>query len=253
MNELNEFKFEFNRANLKEIITVLKDLTRIDQMIKIKFDKDNVLFYSKAGPDNTIHAFKSFLYPIEDFIISDSYIVIDFIILNGTNFVKNLELYLNKDVDIYGKITHRDKDKIGSMMYITDNKLKFNFITGDYRLIKDITKQDIENKMDPNNANFTFSMSSEEFAEIKKLSTLNKSEDISLRVKKGKLEFYDKRWSLYITDLPTVDDDVWSFNNKYLKSINSSNQIHIHMFDQFLLFREDNIALMIGLELSDIK
>lgn len=253
MSDLKEFSFEINRANLKEIVTVLKDLTRIDQMIKIKFDQDNVLFYSKAGPDNSIHAFKSFLYPIEDFIIADNYITIDFIVINGTNFVKNLELFLNKESDIIGKLQYKEKEKVASMLYITDGKLKLNFVTGDYRQIKDISKQDVENKMNPDYANFTFTMTSDDFTEVKKLTALNKAETISLRVKKGKLEFFDKRWSVHIVDLPTIDDEIWSFNNKYLKSINSSNEIQIHMFDQFLLFKEDNIALMIGLELSDLK
>lgn len=253
MADINEFKFEFNRINLESIIAALKDLSKIDPMIKMKMDKDDVLFYSKAGKDNTIHALKSFKFPVRDFIIADEYIVMDYIMLNGPNFVKNLELFLTKDTEIMGKMTYRDKDKIASMFYITNGKLKFNFITGDYRQIKDITKNDIENKMDPENANFTFTMSNEQFTEIKKLTALNKAETISLRVKKGKLEFFDKRWSSHIMDLPTVEDETWTFTNKYLKSITPSDEIKIHMFDQFLLFREDNIALMIGLELSELK
>jgi hypothetical protein len=251
---MNEYTFEFNRDHLTEIITALKDLTRIDQMIKMKLDDEHVLFYSKAGKDNNIHALKSFLYPVENFITADETITIDFIILNGTNFVKNLELLLSKpDTTIKGKFAYKDKDKIASMLYIADNKLKFNFVTGDYRQIKDISKLDIENKMNPDLANFDFSLTGEQFTEIKKLTALNKSETVSMRVKKGKLEFFDTRWSNHVFDLPTVDDETWSFANKYLKSITPSDEIVIHMFDQFLLFKEDNIALMIGLELTEIK
>ena len=253
MSDIKEFAFEFNRLNLESIIDALKDLSKIDPMIKMKLDKDEVLFYSKAGKDNTIHALKSFKFPVKDFITTDENIVIDFIMLNGPNFVKNLELFLPKNTPILGKLTYKEKDKIASMFYITDGKLKFNFVTGDYRQIKDITKGDIDNKMDPENANFNFTITNEQFTEIKKLIALNKSETISLRVKKGKLEFYDKRWSSHICDLPTVADESWSFTNKYLKSITPADEIKIHMFDQFLLFKEDNIALMIGLELSELK
>lgn len=253
MSDIKDFKFEFNRQHLESIIAALKDLSKIDPMIKMKMDKDDVLFYSKAGSDNTIHALKAFRFPVRDFITADDYIVMDFIMLNGPNFVKNLELFLTKDTEVMGKMTFKEKDKIASVFYITDGKLKFNFVTGDYRQIKDITKGDIENKMDPESANFTFTMSNEQFTEIKKIIALNKAETISLRVKKGKLEFFDKRWSSHICDLPTVDDETWSFTNKYLKSITPSDEIKIHMFDQFLLFKEDNIALMIGLELSELK
>jgi len=253
MSDIKEFQFEFNRQHLESIIDALKDLAKINPMIKMKMDKDDVLFYSKAGPDNSVHALKAFKFPIRDFIIADEYIVMDYIMVNGPNFVKNMELFLTKDTEILGKMTYREKDKIASVFYLTDGKLKFNFVTGDYRQIKDITKGDIENKMDPENANFNFIISNEQFTEIKKLIALNKAETISLRIKKGKLEFFDKHWSSHICNLPTVPDETWSFTNKYLKSITPSDEIKIHMFDQFLLFKEDNISLMIGLELSELK
>lgn len=253
MSELRDFTFEFNRLHLKTIIDALKDLTKIDPMIKMKIDKDDVLFYAKAGKDNVVTALKSFTFPVRDFIVADEYISIDFIILNGANFVKNIELFLDKDTDVVGKLAYKEKDKVASMLYVTDGKLKFNFVTGDYRQIKDLNKADIENKMNPSLANFNFTIPNDQFTEIKKLVALNKSETISIRVKKGKLEFFDKRWSSYICDVKGVDDEIWSFTNKYLKSITPMDEIKIHMFDQFLLFKEDNIALMIGLELSEIK
>lgn len=252
MSDIKEFSFEFNRQNLESVIDIIKDLSKIDPLIKMKLDKEHVLFYTKAGKDNSIHALKSFMLPIEDFIIADEFITIDFIIINGPNFIKNLDV-LNKERPIYGKMTFKEKEKVASVFYISNEKIKVNFITGDYRQIKDLTKGDIENKMDPDNANFNFTLSGEDFSEVKKLTALNKSETISIRVKQGKLEFFDgRKWSINICDLPTVDDETWSFNNKYLKSITPSSQITIHMFDQFLLFKEDNVALMIGLELSEL-
>lgn len=252
MSDIKEFTFQFNRQNLDKIVDIIKDLSKIDLMIKMKMDDEHVLFYAKAGKDNSIHALKSFMLPITDFIIADDYPNLDFIILNGPNFIKNLDI-LNRERPINGKLTYKEKDPVASMFYISNDKIKVNFITGDYRMIKDITKGDIENKMDPHNANFDFVISGEDFAEVKKLTALNKSETISLRVNKGKLEFFDgRKWSLHVCDLPKVDDETWSFNNKYLKSITPSDEITIHMFDQFLLFKEDNVALMIGLELSEL-
>lgn len=252
MSDIQEYTFQFNRSNLDTVIDIIKDLSKIDPMIKMKIDEEHVLFYAKAGKDNSIHALKSFMIPVEDFIVADEPITIDFIILNGPNFIKNLDI-LNRERPINGKLTYKEKDRVASMFYISNDKIKVNFITGDYRMIKDLTKGDIENKMDPHNANFDFVISGEDFAEVKKLTTLNKSETISIRVKKGKLEFFEgRKWSLAVCDLPTVEDETWSFNNKYLKSITPADQITIHMFDQFLLFKEDNVALMIGLELSEL-
>ena len=253
MSDIKEFKFEFNRQHLQSIVDALKDLSKIDPMVKMKMDKDEVLFYSKAGKDSTIHALKSFKFPIRDFIIADEYIVMDFIMLNCPNFVKNLELFVSKDTEIMGKLTYKEKDKIASMFYVTDGRLKFNFVTGDYRQMKDLTKGDLDNKMDPDKADFNFVISNDQFTEIKKLIALNKAETISIRIKKGKLEFFDKRWSSHICDMPTIADETWTFTNKFLKSITPNDEIRIHMFGHFLLFKEDNIALMIGLELSELK
>src|SRR5690606_23579863 len=111
MTEKQEFNFKFNDKNIETIIDALKDLAKIDTMIKMKLDKEHVLFYSKAGKDNNIHALKSFIFPIEDFItVKDNYITIDFIILNGLNFVKNLDLLQNKG-EISGKLVYEDKAK----------------------------------------------------------------------------------------------------------------------------------------------
>jgi hypothetical protein len=191
--ELLEYNFQFNRDNFKNIIDCIKDLCKINTMIKIKFDKEHVLFYSRAGNENYIPAFKSFLFDIDEFIITDDKIVLDFIIIDGLKFVKNLELFEKKETDMFGKITYKEKDKIGNIFYIYDNNLKLNFITGDYRQIKDITKEQIESKMNPDFANFNFEMTDDQFTELKKLTTLNKSEILSIKIKKNKLSFYDKR------------------------------------------------------------
>lgn len=255
--DIKDYKFIFNRANLETIVDTLKDLSKINPMIKMKMDDEFVLFYSRAGAkvstDSAIHAFKSFVFPITDFIIADEYRTLDFIILNGPNFVSNLEMYLDKTDDVAGKLTYKDKDKVASMLYMTDNKLSFNFVTGDYKQIKDISKGEIDTKMDPDNANYSFTMNKDQFAEVKKLTTKNKAETISIRIKKGKLEFFDKRWSLHICDVPTAADDTISFNNKYLKSIAAGADVIVHVFDQFLLVKDGNANLLIGIELSELK
>lgn len=249
---LQSYEFEFVRKNFEEILKCIADLSRINPMIKIKMDEEDVLFYSRAGNDMTIPAFKSFLYPLDKFITTAEPKILDFIVLNGSNFVKNNLLFLDKDNAINGKLLHHNNAKVAAQMLLSNGKLNFNFISGDYTQIKDITKQQIEERMDPSLSNFSFTLDGDTFNEIKKLVNLNKSEVINIRVKNGKLEFYDKRWSLKVADV-TVDDDMWTFNNKYLKSIDPSEEIKINMFDQFLLIKDNNVNLMIGLELSSLK
>lgn len=261
MNKPSEFKFQFNGQYLKEILDCVADLAKINPMVKIKLDPETALFYSRAGTDHTIPAFKSFSYPLTNFIKTDEDITqMDFIVLNGGNFVKNC-LLMEKSPEVHGKLLYNEKAKVASSLYVTNGSLTLNFVSGDYTQIKDITKEQIETRMDPALANFCFTVTGEQFKEIKKLVTLNKSETIGLRAKNGKLEFYDKRWSVKVgavkmSDGTEVQDEIWTFNNKYLKSISpdeTTGDININMFDQFLLIKEGNTHLMIGLELTDLK
>ncbi len=255
MSQLQEWKFKFNKTKYNEIMDCIIDLYKINPMIKVKLDGETALFYSRAGTDATIPAFKSFTYDITDFIEADEYKTMDFIILNGSNFVKNALLLNKKDLDINGKFLYNEKAKVASQIYISNDKLNLNFISGDYTQIKDITKEQIEARMNPEDSNFNFTVTGEQFKEIKKLVQLNKSEVINLRAKKNKIQFYDKRWSLDVAVVKT-EDEIWTFNNKYLKSISPDEEtgdIKIHMFDQFLLIKEGNTHLLIGLELSDLK
>jgi hypothetical protein len=254
--DVKEYRFLFNRDNFKNILDSLKDLSKIHPMIKMKMDESHVLFYSRAGAksatDSAIHAFKSFVFPVEDFVIADEYKQLDFIFLNGPNFVHNAEMFLNRDSDVSGKFLYKEKDRVASMIYLSDGRLNFNYITGDYKQIKDISRTEIDTKMNPAYANFSIDMTNDQYMELKKLTTKNKSETLSVKIKNGRLEFFDNRWSLHICDV-VADDDILSFNNKYFKSINPSDIIRINFFDQFLLIKDNNINLLIGLELSEFK
>jgi len=251
-----EWEFTFNKAYYKEIMDCILDLNKINPMVKIKIDQETALFYSRAGTDATIPAFKSFSFPVENFIEAEDNKTLDFIVLNGLNFVKNCLVLEKKDVEITGKLVFNEKAKVANQLYVTNGITKINFVSGDYTQIKDITKEQILQRMDPSLSNFSFTVSGDQFKEIKKLVALNKSEIISLRVKNEKLEFYDKRWSVSLGDLKGEEDNIWTFNNKYLKSISpdeNTGDIVIYMFEQFLLITEGNTHLMIGLELTDLK
>jgi len=249
---IEKWQFNINRTKFAEILKAVQDLNKISPMVKIKMDESDVLFYARAGNDVTIPAFKSFQYSIQDWAQTEEVIKMDFIILNAVNWVKNCQLLLNSDTDIICQLQYHSGSRVAQTMYISNGKLTLNFVSGDYTQIKDITKEQIAERMDPSLCNFSFNMTGDQFAEIKKLSALNKSDTISLRCKNGQLQFYDKRWQVTIEKTGEPDDS-WTFANKYLKSIESEDQITINMFDHFLLIKERNTNLLIGLELNNIK
>lgn len=247
---MKKIEFDINIDNFKNILDILKDLTKIDDVIKIKFDKDEVLFYSRNGIGQNIHAFKSFILPLNDFIITDNIPNIDFVIINAKKFVSNLTIFTNKE-NIKGIIKYDEDTNIAETFTLFEDKLKINFISGDYKIIKDITKYDIRSKMDPQLSNFSFNLEYSVLNEIKKLTRLNASETTNLEVKDGTVYFTEPRWKYDIDNINT-DDCFYSFQSKYLKSINIDGVITVNVFDHFLLFKEDDVVLMIGFELDSL-
>lgn len=248
---MKTYKFIFNKEILKDVVTALKDLAKIDPMIKIKFDEEHILFYSKSGTMHSIKAFKSFMFNTDELIISKETINIDFIILNGKNFVDNLSIMLSKDNDVACKISYNEGSKNANMMEISNGSMKFKFVSGDYTQIKDISKLEIATKMNPDLSNFDFTINKEIFTDIKKLSKLNKSEIINFKVKNNTVYFFDKKWQLQI-DTVDYEDGIYTFNNKYIQSINMAEEIKINVFEHFILIKDGFVTLLIGLELSEL-
>lgn len=248
------FKFIFKNEKIKELVDTLKDLYKIDSLIKMKIDNEHVLFYTRKGKGLNILAFKSVIYPIEDVFEFDEDVPnLDFIILNGKNFVDNMSIMTTGNKTVAGMLEYSEGSKIANIFHITDGRLKLKFITGDYRQINDISKIEIEQKMDPELALFNFKVDSDNFNELKKLTRLNKSETINLKSKNNVLTFFDKTWSMKVDTLNVdIIDEVWTFDNSHFRTIKAEDDLYLHMFDTFILFKENNITLLIGLELSTL-
>jgi len=251
---MQKFNFIFKNDKLKELKNSLKDLYKINSLIKMKIDEENILFYTKKGKGQNILAFKSFLFKTEDLIESTTDIpTLDFIIINGKNFYDNLSVIVKDDKSVAGKLEYNDGSKICNIFHISDGKIKLKYITGDYRQIKDITKEEIETRIDPELAESNFKVEHTDFNKLKKLIRLNKSEIINLKSKNNKLSFYDSNWSMQVDELSDdIEDDVWTFDNSHFRTISAEDDIELALFDTFILFKENNVTLLIGLELSTL-
>lgn len=249
---MEKINFIFKNDKLKELTRCLKDLYAINSLIKMKVDNEDILFYTKKGKGQNILAFKSFLFKTEDLIeVNQELPNLDFIIHNGKNFYDNLSIMTMGDKTVAGKFEFNEGSKIINIFHISDGKLKFKFITGNYRDIKDISKTEIENRMDPSLALFDFKVNKEDFNELKRIIRLNKSEIINLKSKNNKLSFYDNNWTMDVDTInQDIDDEKWTFDNSHFRSISPEEDLYLYMFDTFILFKENNITLLIGLELS---
>mgnify|MGYP001333973828 CR=1 FL=1 len=87
----NKIKFKIKSDRFVDLISKLDDLTKIEDVIKLKIDNDNILLYSMMG-GNVLLAFKNYLIKTRDYLeyVDDLEFSIDLIIANAKKFVKNL-------------------------------------------------------------------------------------------------------------------------------------------------------------------
>lgn len=245
-------EFEINPDIIKQFQSDLDNLVKIDTVLKIKISDDKVMFYAKAGEKRTIHAFKCYIYERDEFIVNcnDDSIEMDFIVINSTNFAKSLKVITAKKDFIKIKIEKFEKEKVANRLYVSDGKINMNFLGGGYLEIRDFTMEYIDSQMDPDLADFTFTLDKDVFTEIKKLAVLNKNEAVNFRVNNNKLEFFDSRWCIEVGETDDYDDTEWNFNVKYFKTINNQDNLSFYVFNQFLLIKDNNEIYMIALQLS---
>ena len=252
---------QFKSDKFKKLLARIGDLGKINPMVKIKIDKDNILMYSRAGTNTVIQAFKSAIYDTSEFItINDDFEKcaliqeesLDFIVLECATFINNCTIMLKDDSDIMCKLTIDPIYGYARKMTLSNGIVELNFVSGDYTLIKNITKEEIETKFDVELADFSFSMVAEKLNDIRKFSVINKSETINIKVKKGKVTFSETKWKMVVAEVD-YDDCQYVLNKKLLKSIEKEENITLYMFPTYILIKQNNVNIIIGFEIDEFN
>lgn len=239
------------KDNFPEFIAKLEDLTRIEDVIKLKIDSDNILMYSLVG-ESTIIAFKSHLLITKQYFdFTDFEYTLDLVINGAKRFVKNLKFYSN---DVRIDVTYKESEDEGSAHHIrsanfTNGKLKVSCIGGEQYKIRDIAKKSLAQRLDPKNAKWMFKTNSTDFSDIKKLAANSEEPILNISVNDGKVSFSEaSKWELEVDSIEKKSANL-VFNKKYLSNINCNVDIvEFKVFETFILVSEGNSNLMIVFE-----
>lgn len=251
--EVNKLIFELNPDIVDTFQSDLNNLAKVSDELKIKIYDDEVMIYAKAGPKRTVHAFKSYIYDRDKFMInqSDENLKMDFIIINSRNFARILNIITKKGNPIGFKIEQYEAEQVAHRLYISDNKIDLDFLGGNYLEIRDFDIEEVRDNMDVDLADFNFELNKEDYEEIKRLASLNKNDVVNFRIRKGNIEFFDTRWNIKVGEVDDYEDMEWTFDIKYFKTINNNNKnLNIYVFNQSLLIKQDNEIYMIALQLA---
>jgi len=261
MAKTSEISFNITSDNLLKIISVLKDLSTIDEKALIKFDKKNILIYSLIGEGKSINVFKSFSFKTDEILeIDDFSDTIDFISKDIKSMYRNLQIMNDLNKDISGKIYY---DQLGDKFYSDrlffklDSKLKLNFYGGDpLSFNSNISSVQIKKLTNIDDSEFNFRLKSDDFNNIKKLSNTSKDSDVFYMNTFEKDDKYyisigESSWDLVLDEIDKQIIKTLSFPKKYLKSITMSDDLlNVYVFDRFLMIRDEQSNLLISTEIS---
>jgi hypothetical protein len=256
------FNCEFNISYFQKFISKLSDLSGIDDIIKIKIDKDDTLMYSILTSGTQVLAIKTFSIPTNDIFngikIEDSK-TFDFIITSGSKYVKNLRLLNFENIRSSIKMSLEYKESMDDSnllkvksCFLSDGKLKILCVGGEDFKIKDVNKKFIETRLDIKKSKWNFSISSSDFSNIKKLSSINTEDKIlNIDIKDNTVYMGEySKWELEIGHTPNQNDHI-SINKKFLSNVDIIGpHITLHVFETFILISQEDSNLMLSFEQS---
>lgn len=251
-----KLSLKLNSSKFEDFIGKIKDVSNINEVVKLKINKDNILLYSMKANDSAVLALKSYHVPttdyIEDFDEDEMY---NFIIINAPKFIKGLVFFDTKQpikLDLTYKPHHEDENTMQvRTAQFTNGKLKIHAVGGEDSKIRDIKAEMLDARTDIDNSEWNFQVSKQDFQNIRKLSSIDSEEKILFfNVEKGKvLAGEDSKWELYVGDASKNIDYKIIFNKKYLSNINQElDVIDLYMFETFILIQDTNSKIMLSFE-----
>lgn len=250
---IKKIKLTFQEDKIHEFIERLDELTKIDDTVKLKIDSENILMYSILG-GNVMLAFKNYLLNTEDIFKSNTLdFTLDVIISNAKKFVKNLNfLTQSEKVSIelaYKESSDDDSVMIARSIQVVGGKLKVNWIAGEHYQLRDIKKNFLKSNLDIKNSKWSFKILQNDFNDVKKLSSINSDRIISMIVDKGKVTLSERAaWELEIDNIESDRNSNLILNKRFLNCINDKKDVIFHIFDNFMLVKDDNSNLMLSFE-----
>lgn len=250
----DKIKIKFNKEKFEEFINKLKDLTNIDDTIKLKIDNDHILMYSMLG-GSVMLAFKNYLINTRDYIELDEEIEnsLDIVVANSSKLVKNLEFIKDSNtisMNVVYKPSPDDETIMSARsIQIVGGKLRVNWVAGERYEVRDINKNVLKQRLDIKNRKWSFTLTNSQFSDVKKLSNINSDKIVNINVSDGKVVMSEtSAWELEIGEIETKSAS-FIFNKRFFKCINDEkDEIEFSLFDSFILIKDKNSNLMLSYE-----
>lgn len=238
-----------------DFLAKIIDLTRINDLVKFTFSQENLLIYSLAGKNDNIHAFKSYVFPINqlfDDVDTQLEAPVSFILSDAKKVAQVLRFYQKFEDSIEIKLFYNE-DNFGERLTFKNAKLKDEVAGSPPNTLKaQIDLGQIKETTDTSLADYSFTITKKDFDILKAKSTLEKANDIFyLNVKDKKLYLGENRSTIYIADVE-CEDNTLAFPKKYFNTLNfeGAETMQIWVFETFIFADSTTTNLLITTELT---
>jgi hypothetical protein len=253
----NKLNITVNPNTFNDLVTKIDDLCRISDTIKMKIDSDSILVYSMMGSENMILAFKNYYLKTEEYftIKEDLDYTLNIIITSAKKFVKNLA-FIKPSEKIQMEVTHKfdddDSNSDARLVQIKNGKFKLQIQTGENSEIRDLNKTMLAQRLNLKNMKWSFNVSNSDFNDVKKLATINSDDSrriLHLNVDDYKVKLSElSLWELEVDEVSENNKHLM-FNKNFLPCINDNGKpVQFHVFETFILVKDDISNLMISFE-----
>ena len=253
-----KLSLKLNKNNFTDLVSKIKDISNINDVVKLKISKDKILMYSMKANDTAVLALKSYTLPttdyIDDFKEEEMY---DFIIVNSLKFIKGLQFFdpnTQIKLDVIYKPHHEEEDtmQIRSAQF-TNGKLKISAIGGEDSRIRNLNSELLDGRTNIENSEWNFSVAKQDFSDVRKLSSIDSEDKIlTINIENGSVVAGEMaKWELILSETDKKVNSKIVFNKKYLSNINPDLEIiDFYKFETFILVKDDNSNLMLSFETS---
>lgn len=253
---MKDLNFTITKKELEYFISMLKELTKIHNVLKLKFFKNKTIFYTVNQEDNgKINALK--LFNIDECIFKNfpTNIELSYNIMDGKKLAEKLSNILCVDETYNVDLNYNNETNEIYCFTAKNLLLEIRAVSQSSNGVKDLTLEKIKDILNVNYADYHFEMSDDNLKQVNKLSKLDATNILlEVRSDKGKVKIVDSDWNLEVFNNPEIENDNFHIKKEYLKQIiNHSNDkpLYFYIFSTHIIVDENESLYLFNKDLFE--
>jgi len=255
---MKELIFKITKDELKNFLTIVKELVKIYDNFKIIFSDEGILFYTILGEESSgkINVLKVFHFE-QGKLFSEfpKKLNLNMTFKEGKKFYDSMNFLSDTESEEIDITINYNKDNFVYTFGGKNEFLEIRAICQTNNNIKDLTFDILKERLNSDYSEWSFEVSNEQLTKILKLIKLDLVNKIlNIRVDDGDIIFSETQWDLKInkTDVSRrINLNIKKEFFKYIVNDISKESFTISVFPSYIVINETKSHLMFSMDLAD--